>query len=119
MGGSTATATNMRTASGAHEQETKTRGVHKSTNVSSAMERDISKPTVATLTNAAMRDKSVTYQTTTPIVPIPLAPQTSGPSDGRKDVEWGVMSQETSRHVTKRGNSPLLSYNSLYLAHMT
>ncbi len=103
----------MQTASGAHAQDTPPNDVHRSHNASSAMEQDISRPIAATPINDAEKDGSVVFPTTTHVVPTPPVPQTSEPSDNRKDVEWRVMSQETSQHVTQRGDSPLIFYDSL------
>ena len=96
MGGNTARNTKTPTANGAHEQGTQLRGVPKSRNASSAMAPDILKHTAIIPTNIAGKGGSVMYPMTIPTLPTPLAQPMLGPSDDEKDVNKGVMSQETS-----------------------
>src|SRR5260370_515379 len=113
MDGSMAPTMKTPTASGAHIWGIQLKDVPRSRNVSSVMGLDTSKPIVVTCTSDVEWDGSAMCPMTTPALPTLPAMPTLGPSDVEKDVNKGVMSRETSRHhVTQRGDSPLLLYDS-------
>ena len=108
--------TTISPVNGAHDRDTLLKNVPRSTNASCAMEQDTSNRIATSPVSIAKMDKSVEYQMTTLALPTHHVQPMSGPLDGRKDVDKGVMSQETSQyHVTQRGDSPLFLYDSMQL----
>jgi hypothetical protein len=97
MGGSMAPTSTMSAASGVRGTDTQHVIAHASTNVYSAMESDTERGNAVSHTRDAGLNRSVVSQTTTLVWPTLTAPQMSGPLDSKKDVNKGVMSQETSR----------------------
>jgi hypothetical protein len=96
MGGRMAPTKAMYTASGAVKTDTPCITAQKLTNAYSATELGISRSNATSPTKDAAQDEYATFPTTTHKWPTPTVPPTSGPLDDRKDVNKGVISQETS-----------------------
>jgi hypothetical protein len=78
--------------SGVRGMGTRCATAHTSINAYSAMGSGMENNNAASLTRGVKPDESAGSPTTTPGWPILTAPQMSGPSDDKKDVNKGVMS---------------------------